>query len=160
MRTIIAIDPGASGGIAIRPSNGIVRAEPMPETEGDLLALLLEIQSDAQREDSPITCYLENIVKHMGGGIPASTMAVYASNWGFIKGAVMALHIRLELVTPQSWQKSLGIGTSRGMGKRDWKNKLKSEAQRRYPSTAVTLKTADALLILEAALAAIKAVGQ
>jgi len=31
-----------------------------------------------------------------------------------------------------------------------WKNKLKAEAQRLYPDIKVTLKTADALLILEA----------
>ena len=31
-----------------------------------------------------------------------------------------------------------------------WKNKLKAEAQRLFPDIRVTLKTADALLILEA----------
>lgn len=35
--------------------------------------------------------------------------------------------------------------------KREWKNKLKAEAQRRYPDIKVTLGTADALLILSAA---------
>ena len=32
-----------------------------------------------------------------------------------------------------------------------WKNKLKAEAQRRFPDLRVTLKTCDALLILEVA---------
>lgn len=36
--------------------------------------------------------------------------------------------------------------------KRDWKNKLKAEAERRFPGLKVTLKTCDALLILEAAI--------
>jgi hypothetical protein len=36
-------------------------------------------------------------------------------------------------------------------GKRDWKNKLKAEAQRRYPDIKVTLLNADALLMLSAA---------
>lgn len=36
--------------------------------------------------------------------------------------------------------------------KREWKAKLKAEAERRYPDIRVTLKTCDALLILEAAI--------
>lgn len=150
MKITIAIDPGANGGIAVDFGNGSA-CYAMPETEGDLVELLADLIKTAKIEpECVIGVFLENIVRHMGSGIPASTMAVYASNWGFIKGVVMALGVRLELVTPQSWQKKLGLGTSRGMGKTEWKNKLKGEAQRRYPHLKVTLKTADALLILEA----------
>jgi hypothetical protein len=47
-----------------------------------------------------------------------------------------------------------GLGTaSRCASKSEWKNKLKAEAQRRFPDLKVTLKTADALLILEWVLA-------
>lgn len=37
------------------------------------------------------------------------------------------------------------------VAKRDWKNKLKSVAQQRYPQLGVTLNNCDALLILEVA---------
>jgi hypothetical protein len=60
------------------------------------------------------------------------------------------LYIRTELITPQKWQKKLGLGTSKGLTPTQWKNKLKAEAQRLFPDIRVTLKTADALLILEA----------
>ena len=51
---------------------------------------------------------------------------------------------------PQDWQKGFGLGTASACAsKRIWKNKLKAEAQRRFPHLNVTLKTADALLILE-----------
>ena len=54
------------------------------------------------------------------------------------------------LVRPQTWQKDFGLGTaSRCASKSEWKNKLKAEAQRRFPHLGVTLQTADALLILE-----------
>lgn len=44
------------------------------------------------------------------------------------------------------------VKASNAKAKRDWKNKLKEEAQRRYPGIpGVTLYTADALLILAAA---------
>lgn len=138
---IIAIDPGASGGIAVQRAGERAICFPMPDTEGDVIALL------RQFPDSIV--YLENLVKHMGAGIPASTMAVYASNWGFIKGAVQMQGSPLHLVTPQKWQKTLGLGTrERGTDKAAWKRKLRSEAQRLYPHLEITLKTADALLIL------------
>jgi hypothetical protein len=54
------------------------------------------------------------------------------------------------MITPQKWQKQLNLGKSEG-DKPEWKRKLKGHAQRTYPDLTVTLKTADALLILEAA---------
>ena len=69
---------------------------------------------------------------------------------GVMHGSMLALGIRIVEVTPQRWQKWLGIGTSKGSAsKTAWKNKLKAEAQRRNPDAKVTLATADALLILE-----------
>lgn len=54
------------------------------------------------------------------------------------------------LVRPQVWQKVFNLGTAASCAsKSEWKNKLKAEAQRRFPHLPVTLATADALLILE-----------
>jgi hypothetical protein len=61
----------------------------------------------------------------------------------------------LVLVRPQVWQKGFGLGTaSTCASKSEWKNKLKAEAQRRFPHLPVTLKTSDALLLLEYAISA------
>jgi hypothetical protein len=92
-------------------------------------------------------CYLENLVKFTGSPMPSSAMASYASNWGVLKGMLMALKFQLVLVTPQAWQKALGMGSSKGTSKTEWKNKLKSEAQRLYPNQKITLANADAALI-------------
>jgi hypothetical protein len=63
--------------------------------------------------------------------------------------------MKVEMVRPQKWQKWLGLGRASGCGSpREWKNKLKAEAQRRFPYLNVTLKTADALLILEHSISA------
>lgn len=165
---ILSVDPGAAGGICVC-DNGVTRAHGMPATEGDILVLI----RNATATTGPGVAYMEEIVKHMGLGIPASTMAVYASNYGFMKGALMMAGWRLELVRPQVWQKELGLGITgrqkaniKGMTKaqanvekarirkinsglkRDWKNKLKSTAQRLFPDIEVTLETSDALLIL------------
>ena len=116
---------------------------PLPETEGDLLSLL-EMLAHAQSDKR--VCYLENLVKFTGSPMPSSSMASYASNWGVLKGMLMALKYQLILVTPQTWQKTLGLGTSK-KGKKEWKNKLKEEAQRLYPNKKITLANADAALI-------------
>lgn len=141
---ILAIDPGANGGIAI-DADGVVDHQKLPPTDGDLLNLLSGYGGEKKK------AYLENIVKYAGTNMPSSSMAVYASSWGVIKGMLMALGFELILVKPQDWQKALGLGTSKGMSKTEWKNKLKGEAQRLYPGADVTLATADALLMLRAA---------
>jgi hypothetical protein len=52
-------------------------------------------------------------------------------------------------VTPQTWQAGLGIPKG-DKSQSQWKTALKAEASRRFPSVdGLTLKTADALLILE-----------
>jgi hypothetical protein len=54
----------------------------------------------------------------------------------------------VRLVRPQAWQKAVGMARTKGMGQTAWKNKLKGEAQRRFPDLKITLKTSDALLVL------------
>ncbi len=100
----------------------------------------------------PPTAYLEDLVKYAGIKMPGSYMAVYAGNWGFIKGILTARNFRIVLVKPQEWQKALGLGTrGKGQSKTQWKNKLKQRAEQLFPTIKVTLANADALLIFEAA---------
>ena len=141
MKTILAIDPGANGGFAFQNGKGVV-SEKLPETEGDLV-LLIEMLGVS----GPGVCYLEDLVKYAGTNMPGSAMATYASNWGFLKGVLMAKGWRLVLVKPQKWQKALSLGSSAG-DKTGWKAKLKGVAQQLFPGIKVTLANADALLIL------------
>jgi len=149
MKTIISIDPGAAGGVAVSAS-GIVVCHPMPETQGDVLELIRDIKRAADVEGASCVCVLEEVGGFVGKHQPGSAMFKFGEGYGFVKGSVQALGIRLELVRPQVWQKTFGLGTaSRCASKSEWKNKLKAEAQRRFPDLRVTHKTADALLILE-----------
>ena len=152
MTTIVAIDPGASGGFAVM-SFGKAFCLGMPATQGDLLALIRELKATADLEGADILCVLEEVSGFVGKAQPGSAMFKFGEHYGFIKGVVQSLGIRLVLVRPQVWQKYYSLGTaSRCASKTEWKNKLKAEAQRRFPQLTVTLATADALLILEWAL--------
>lgn len=154
---IIAIDPGANGGIAVwhEDVNRLVRCFPMPDTEGDIVDAFDFVFSEFH--PCPAKAYIEKVGGYCGGkGNTGSSMFPFGQNYGFLRCSIMTRHIPLIEVTPQRWQKALGLGTrdrdiDPAAAKREWKNKLKAEAQRRFPGETVTLKTADALLILEAA---------
>lgn len=144
---MIVIDPGSAGGIVT--VGKAFTAIAMPKTDGEVLAALVAGQ---HTDMGPVTtCYLEDLVKYAGRNMPSSSMAVYASNWGFIKGVAMSLGYKLVLVPPKKWQKALGLGSAAGMKRSEWKNKLKQRAEQLFPQIKVTLFTADALLMYEAA---------
>jgi hypothetical protein len=152
MTNIIAIDPGASGGIAVHHM-GKTFAHNMPDTQGDIHEAIADIVRQSAIEGQEIVCYLEEVSGFAGKQQPGSAMFRFGDGYGFIKGVVMTLRVRLLMVRPQQWQKALGLGTAASCASRTvWKNKLKAEAQRRFPQLKVTLRTADALLILEYAL--------
>lgn len=142
---IIAIDPGNSGGIAWINDNTEGCCN-MPETEGDIVAKINELVAMGCT-----TCYMEEVGGYTGGmGAPGSAMFNFGRNFGFLLGVLAARGVRLELVRPQKWQKEFSLGTVKSSGgKGPWKRKLKEKAQQLYPHLTVTLKTADALLILK-----------
>jgi crossover junction endodeoxyribonuclease RuvC len=155
VKTILAIDPGLSGGVAVSRF-GKTECWPMPETQGDLLALVRDIKTAAAVEAGELVCVLEEVSGFAGKAQPGSAMFRFGEHFGFVKGVVQTLEIRLVLVRPQVWQKGFGLGTASACAsKTEWKNKLKAEAQRRFPHLNVTLKTADALLILEHSISAV-----
>lgn len=149
MTALLAIDPGASGGVALMVCGKTV-CHAMPETEGDRLELVRSFKTAADIEGEACVCVLEEVNGFVGKAQPGSAMFKFGEHYGFLKGVIQTLGIKLVLVRPQAWQKVFGLGTaSRCASKTEWKNKLKAEAQRRFPDLGVTLKTADALLILE-----------
>lgn len=145
MKRILAIDPGASGGIA-HYLDGRVIVEPMPGTDGDIRDVLINwlAQSDV--------VYIEKVGGYIGGkGAPGSAMFNFGRNVGFLHGLIASMNVRCIEVPPQRWQKTIQAGTSKTHGTR-WKAHLKGIAQQRQPGIMITLKTADAVLLLEHAM--------
>lgn len=145
MKRILAIDPGASGGIA-HYLDGRVIVEPMPGTDGDIRDVLINwlAQSDV--------VYIEKVGGYIGGkGAPGSAMFNFGRNVGFLHGLIASMNVRCIEVPPQRWQKTIQAGTSKTHGTR-WKAHLKGIAQQRQPGIFITLKTADAVLLLEHAM--------
>ena len=146
---MIAIDPGAGGGVAVSVF-GVIDARPMPATGGDLLALLRCLKDAADKSGVETVCVLEQAGGFDRKAPRGPAMFKLGEDCGFIKGATQAIGIRLVLVRPQTWRKVFGLGTAASCANsREWKNRLKAEAQRRFPNYGATLQTAEALLILE-----------
>lgn len=154
MNLIIAVDPGASGGFAMRDAFGELKAWPMPETEKDIVNALQKALSKmrmARADGHEVEAIVEEVGGYVGGtGNPGSAMFKFGRNFGLILGVLYAAEIRIRLVKPQEWQRGLSLGNSKAhASKAAWKNHLKARAQQLFPDLDVTLKTADALLLLE-----------
>lgn len=147
MTRILAIDPGASGGLAYLGASGII-LNSMPETDQDISVLVTDRLAISD------VCYIEKVGGYVGGkGAPGSSMFNFGYNVGFLHGLIAASRTRCIEVAPQRWQKTLGVGNKATHGTR-WKAHLKGIAQQRQPRQVITLKTADAVLILEHAMIA------
>ena len=144
-KNILAIDPGAKGGIAtfhpaLKSNN--VQAAPIPadeQTFADLLAQIIAGKPDEW------VCFMERVGGYIGDEQPGSRMFNFGDSYGFAKGCVRSLHVRLSLVRPQIWQRGIPnrVGTYS-----ERKRALKGWAQKCFPDLKVTLATADALCIL------------
>ena len=136
MNNYLCIDPGANGGWVLKIG------EALSQGGNDELAELYPPLNT--------TVVVEKVPAFVGP-IPASASFKLGYSYGWIVGLWQGRGFKVVLVTPQAWQATMGVGTKKGGGHTttEWKNKLKSEAQRRFPSVEkITLKTADAFCLL------------
>ena len=135
MKTYLCIDPGASGGwvldLGTSTSTGDIE---------ELAELYPPINT---------TVVIEKVPAFVGRAIPSSASFKLGYSYGWIVGLWQGRGFKVVLVTPQEWQKTMGVGTKGTSTTTEWKNKLKQEAIRRWPQAEkITLKTADAFCLL------------
>lgn len=147
MKYIIAIDPGANGGLVLGNDKGeVLNVSKMPATPLDLLTLLGSYKQQAEENCACVVCYLEDVHSIPGDG--ANRMFNFGKNFVEIRMALEALGISTITMKPQVWIKTYQLGSSsQCKSKTEWKNKLKAKAQQIFPLQNVTLWSSDALLI-------------
>lgn len=143
---LIAIDPGANGGIAIQAQGYtsppvVVK---MPETPKDIHELLGGILSSGGLNHGGACAIVEKVGMHRQGN-NASASCKFARHCGHIEMALIALGIPFEEVTPQKWMKSMGVMPKEKQAR---KNHIKDIVQRRFPTIKCTLWNSDALGIM------------
>lgn len=149
MKTILAIDPGVSGGIAII-CGANVSALPFK----DNASFVVFVQGLQQEPTNQIIAYMELVggfIKGKEDAQPGSAMFTFGSNYGFYLGALAMAGIKLELVRPQVWQKIFSRLSCKGAER---KRAIKEAVAAWYPELKVTLATCDALGLLRYAMAA------
>lgn len=134
---IIGIDPGISGGFAVRSISGKIGATRAikKDTPADTINSLRNLQPKI------IMCYIERVASRPKQGV-VSTFK-FGTNFGMYIGALTALQIPHTFVTPSVWQRFMGC-----LSKGD-KNVTKRKAQEIFPCMKITHAVADALLIAE-----------
>ena len=140
--SILAIDPGASGGLAWLDNEGNIHAEPMP--------VGMTAQADKIREiaTSEFIPTIECVIEKVGGYQPGNSgpaAAKFARHCGNLEAILYCYGVPTAQVSPQRWMKALGPFPK---DKKERKNAIKEKMARLYPHLSVTLKTADALGIL------------
>jgi hypothetical protein len=143
---IIAIDPGACGGIAICADRK-VSATKLDEQESYLL--IDGLCANFNRRD--IVCYMEQVGGYIGKEQPGSMMFNFGNGYGYWRGVLKALDIQLQLVVPQKWMRKIAPGVI-GMDYGERKRALKALAIHWYPELEVTNALADALGLLRYAM--------
>jgi hypothetical protein len=158
---LIAIDPGASGGIAY-DIDGATACVAMPGTVKDIADEIKNL-IPYPNNVAGVFCLIEKVGGYMPGNSgPAA--AKFARHCGVLEGILVTLSVPFDDVLPAKWEQWL-IGKpdypkfpkdilpadkSRILSerKRERKNKIKEKVQRLYPHLNITLATADAVGIL------------
>ena len=157
---VIGIDPGASGGIAVLYLFGKFHTDsvvtlPIPDSDLQICSFLRTLQEQKEKDTIPeIVAWIEKVHAMPQQGVTSSFN--FGVNYGKLLMALAAFQIPYQMVTPQAWQKRLQIPSRNTQleTKLDFKNRLRLEAQRRFPNLAIwqgtkgsQLAVADALLI-------------
>jgi len=145
--TYIGIDPGAQGGMAALLDGGAVCFTSMPKDEAGIWRWVRSFEPDGDRD---VRAVIEQVQGYIGEGQPGSSMFKFGQGYGTLRMALVAAGIPFEAVTPRVWQSALSIPPRKKSENRgQWKQRLKTEAEIRYPRLLVTLAVADALLLAE-----------
>jgi hypothetical protein len=155
--TIVTIDPGASGGIAVF-SNGRIQAVAMPSDVNEMNSYFQYLNSTYE----DIFVFIEKVQAYgKDDDEPGKKFAInkMLANYQQVLTVVKLCGFRFVEVYPVSWQTSLGLKMPKSEGeetKTQRKNRYKEYAQNCFPELKVNLKTSDALCLVQFALVKIQ----
>ena len=144
--TIIGIDPGASGAVAIW-DKGISKIYKCPKTANEMADIIIKTKhSEYVNKNQSIHAYIEKVHAFPHDG--RSSIFKFGQNFGQWIGILAACKVNTTFVTPQKWmnhwKKKLNIDLPKDKPER--KRRLKEIASH-YTDKKVTLYNADAILI-------------
>ena len=140
MALFVGVDPGKGGGIAILDQNGVVLlSERMPETDADLLEILLWPSREAPM--LPCRAVIEKVASSPQMGV-ASAFS-FGVQFGRCCALLTAARLPFDMIAAAKWQRRLDCFSEGD------KRVTRARALQLFPSTKVTHYIADALLLAE-----------
>lgn len=141
-RTLIGIDPGVNGAIAIQNVAGAIEILKLADaTDRDVSHFLLF--------RTPGVAALERVASSPQQGVVSAF--TFGASFGALRMALACHGLETHLVRPQKWRGAMQVRKVRGgLGRNDAEKKraTRERAQQVYPDLRVTNATADALLLL------------
>lgn len=141
MPSVIGIDPGAQGAAAVHSGGKLMSIARFAKLTTS------ELRDWLQEHDYVRVAYVEKV-----GAMPKQGLSStfnFGCEYGRILGLLEGLHIPIKEVTPQKWQKGLGLPPKKD-GANKHKQALKQLASQRYPGMGkLTNDMPDAMLIAE-----------
>ena len=171
MKTVIGVDPGGSGGLAVMHRDGSIGLFGFKK-EG--VGQVMEAALAGVSPDN-LVVFFEEVGGYVGVGQPGSAMFNFGDASGKAEGFFLGRYGNawakaggLRPVRPQAWQKSVpsaaaarkalknslllagdSLAAANSAAKREGKKALCAEAKRRFPNLKVTMQNCDALLIAD-----------
>lgn len=150
MPHILAIDPGAKGGLVY----GEYRNPAFVNMPADLdtpegLIELLDLLVDVKTSFPDVRAVVEKVGGYVGEAQPASSAFKFGGADMAVKAMLVAARIPYVLVAPVTWQRHLDLPKRprTPKGKAQHKRDLRDAAQALFPGRKITLQTADAALL-------------
>jgi crossover junction endodeoxyribonuclease RuvC len=106
MITLVGIDPGMSGGIAIIRDGDVTSLFPMPVIDKGMNAKAIR----------DIIHVADFVIMEKASAMPKQGVTGvfhFGEGYGMLQGIVLTLGIPLRLVTPQAWKKEILAGTTK-----------------------------------------------
>ena len=138
MKSVLGIDTGKNGGVALVNRNGKVTAFRCPSDNDPVK--MAKIIKELTRRYKKIEVIIENVWAFPTDS--AMTSFKFGTNFGIWLGILGTMGISYRKVTPQTWQ---GKYQPLSKEKKERKNELKTIAKSFYEKA--TLNTSDAILI-------------
>ena len=137
----ISIDPGSNGAIAILEPNCWVKTMNIPDE--------IELRKIFEKDlDSTVVMIEQSNLFHGKSKAVMFRMIKLIRNQNMIISIAKSIGVPIREVHPKTWQKELKLNVKYYESDKDRKNRYKQMAQTDYPYISVTLKNADALLML------------
>lgn len=152
--TIIAIDPGAGGGIAVFANGGLKCAVSMPSSIDDMKVFFDHYNETYEN----VIIYIEKVSAwSKGDDAPGKKFGInkMLKNYTELLTVIKMTGIRFVEVPPITWQTTLKLKYKNidkvpfNKFKTFRKRKYKEFAQNKFPGIKVTLKTSDALCLVQ-----------